>query len=418
MRVDAGKAGIVNAMELDASSKANVDGNVIDVGLYANANSIGVDAGKDGIVNAMEVNASSNATIDVNVNDGGTNVIIDVADDIEVIDGVHRNVELDKLEKATLSTSIIAAFGTYAIVVPMSVDAETDGIVNSMEVDASSNATIDGNVNDGGTYAIIDVAKDIEVVGTNAIIGNRKDMGEEDLIDRGARIGEAVLKSDVMAQDKAVCQIDVNGLAIDVQVVHDGVNVDCMNVIMMLLKLMLAQMVLLMAIHDGVLKNVELDKLKKVTLSTSTLVGLGANSIIDPMVVDVEINGNMNAMKVDASIDVVVDSIVNDASNVIAMKADASTDAAIGGIIERSFDSPINVAAAVVANATIRDIPCNDIEVSADGVSQSRDAMDTRHFSIAANPNEVNTIVFYDGTPHRGAFDNATNDNTSSSCKL
>ncbi|MCO5588936.1 hypothetical protein L7F22_042898 [Adiantum nelumboides] len=317
-----------------------------------------------------------------------------------VIHGVLRDVEHDKLDKATLSTSTTVDFGIDAIVVSMAIYAKTDSIVNAMEVDASSNATINDNVNGGGTDAIIDAAKDIEVVGTDAIVGDRKDIGDEDLIDREAGIGEAVLKNDVVAQDKVICQVGVVGLAVDVQAIHDGLNVDDVNVIVYATKVdpsidtaidgnvndvgtdiiidanndsefvdtdatfgdrkdigkaicqteIAGLVVDVQALHDGVLNDVELDKLEKATLSMYTTIGFGIDAIVDPMAVDAKTDGNVNAMKVDASIDADVDGIVNNVSNVNAMQVDASTYASVDGIVNEGncVNGNVNVAGTTI----------------------------------------------------------------------
>ncbi|MCO5600174.1 hypothetical protein L7F22_054283 [Adiantum nelumboides] len=277
IRADACKDGTMNAMEVDASSNAYVDGNVIDAGTNAIVDSIGVDAGKDGIGNALEVNANSNAIIDGNVSNGGTYAILDVVDDIEVmgIDAIFQDTK-DMGQEALTNRG-----------------ARIDGIGNALEVNANSNANIDGNVSNGGTCAILDVVDDIEVVGIDAIFQDTKDMGHEALTNRGARIGEATLKTNVMAQDKAVCQTNVAGLAIDVQ-----------------------------AIHDDVLKDVEPDKLEKATLSTSTTVSFVTNAIVDPMVVDAETYGIVYAIKVGASTDIVVDDDDNELLDTYAIFGD------------------------------------------------------------------------------------------------
>ncbi|MCO5567102.1 hypothetical protein L7F22_020787 [Adiantum nelumboides] len=305
---------------------------------------------------------------------------------------------------ATLSTSTIVGFGTYVIVNSMRVDAGNDGIVNAMEVDASLNALIDGFlvnfwletaelvsfiVQDrywslvsfriglvtagSGLWLVsgqdwllvsadasIDAAKDIEVVGMNAIFGDRKDMGEEDLTNRGARMGEAihdgvnidgvnvivnafevaastnivvdgaifgdrrdigeealtnrkaviveaVLKIDVVAH-KEICQVDVASLAVDLQ-----------------------------AVHDGVLRDVECDTLENTTLSMFTTICYGTNAIIDPMAVDAEIDGNVNAMKVDSS-------------------TNASTNATIDGDLIVETDEVVGIDANVGNTRELREV--------------------------------------------------------------
>ncbi|MCO5593821.1 hypothetical protein L7F22_047839 [Adiantum nelumboides] len=95
--------------------------------------------------------------------------IIDVQ---AVHDGVHIDVELDKLEDATLSTSTIIASGTDAIVDPMGVDAKIDGIVN-----ASTNVAVNGNVIVASIDVIINASDDIEIVDIDAIFGDPKDIG-------------------------------------------------------------------------------------------------------------------------------------------------------------------------------------------------------------------------------------------------
>ncbi|MCO5553153.1 hypothetical protein L7F22_006674 [Adiantum nelumboides] len=285
MRVDAGRDGTVNAMEADVSSNAIFDGNVIIVGTTANVDPIRVIVGKDGIVNAMEVDASSNATIDGNVNDARIDAIIDVANDFEVVDtyaifGDTKDMgeeALTKREARRVDTKINGVANamevdaiSYAIVDGDVIDSGIDAIIdaaNDVEVvstiaifgdtkdmgGSSSNAIVDGNVIDVGTNAVIDATYDIEVVSTNAILGGTKDMSKEVLTDKGDGVGEAIIKTNGMAQDKAVCQTNVPSLEIDAQAIHDGVHTD-----------------------------VEHDKLEKDTLSTSTTISSSTYAIVDP----------------------------------------------------------------------------------------------------------------------------------------
>ncbi|MCO5580439.1 hypothetical protein L7F22_034305 [Adiantum nelumboides] len=270
---------------------------------------------------------------------------------------------------ATLFIFTIATCGTDVIVNPKRVFTGRDGIVDAMEVDASSSAIVDINVIDANTDAIIDAADDIEVVGTNAIFGNTNDMGEEALINRGVGIGEIVLKIDIVAQDKAVCQTLVVGLAIDVHIVH-----------------------------DGVLTDVEPDKLEKTILSTSIIVDFGIDAIADYMVVDAKIdgivnaiwnlmlakmlllmiNGIANAMEVDVSTTTIVDN-VNDAGTDIIL--DAANDIEVMGtnsIFEDTRDK-VDAKTNVIANAMEVDsstnavVDCNLNDASTDIIIDADD---------------------------------------------
>ncbi|MCO5614450.1 hypothetical protein L7F22_068732 [Adiantum nelumboides] len=221
----------------------------------------------------------------------------DLAIDVQAIhDDVHIDVEHDKLEKTTLSSSTIVGPNTDAIVDLMIVDVEIDGIVNAMEVESSIDTIVNDNAHGASIDAIINAIDDIEIVDIDAIFRDTKDMGEEALTNKGARIGEAILEIDAMAQDKAICQIDVASIAIDLLVVHNSVHTDVEPIKLEKATLSTSITFDVLVVHDCVHTDIEYNKLEMATLSTSTIARFDTNAIVDLVIVDAKTNGIVNAI--------------------------------------------------------------------------------------------------------------------------